>query len=256
MILAILQARTSSSRLPGKVLLPILGRPMLLRQLERIARARRVDRILVATSVDASDDELAAVVQEAGVAVFRGALDDVLDRFHAAASTVQADHVVRLTGDCPLADPAVIDHMIDEHLRSGADYTSNSLQRSYPDGLDVEVMRMAALTEAWRIARLPSEREHVTPRLHHEPFRRHAVVYAEDLAKLRWVVDHAADLAVIRAVYERLYPGNPDFRMAEVLALQRREPALFEPSQGFDPDEGWRRSLAQDAAWLRDEERR
>jgi spore coat polysaccharide biosynthesis protein SpsF len=255
MMLAIVQARTTSSRLPGKVLLPILGQPMIVRQLERIRRARRVDRVLVATSVDPSDDLLADVVQAAGVAVFRGALDDVLDRFHAAAASVGPEHVVRLTGDCPLVDPALVDHIVAEHLAHGADYTSNSLQRSWPDGLDVEVMRMAALAEARRIAELPSEREHVTPRLHRDPFRRHAVVHGEDLAALRWVVDHAADLATVRAVFARLHPVDPAFGFADVLALQRAEPGLFAPSQHFDPDEGWRRSLAADEAFRSRQER-
>lgn len=255
MMLAIVQARTTSSRLPGKVLQPILGRPMILRQLERIARARCIDRVLVATSVDPSDDLLAEVVRGAGVPVFRGALDDVLDRFYAAAASVGPVHVVRLTGDCPLVDPALVDHIVAEHLAHGADYTSNSVHRSWPDGLDVEVMRMTALAEAWRIAELPSEREHVTPRLHRDPFRRHAVVHDEDLSALRWVVDHPADLATVRAVFERLHPVDAAFGFHDVLALQRAEPGLFAASQHFDPAEGWRRSLAADADFRRRQER-
>lgn len=257
MIAAILQARTTSSRLPGKVLLPVLGQPMLLRQLERIARARTVDRVLVATSTDPSDDDLARIVTTAGFLVFRGALDDVLDRFHAAAASLGPDHVIRLTGDCPLIDPMVIDLVVQRHLHSGADYTSNTILRSWPDGVDVEVMRMPALTEVWRAAELPSEREHVTPRFHTDPvFRRHAVVHHEDLASLRWTVDHPADLDVIRTVFERLYTRQPDFGFADVLALQRAEPGLFAESQQLDPNEGWQRSLAADAEWRRRQEPR
>ena len=158
MILGILQARASSRRLPGKVMKPILGRPMLERQIERLRRARRLDKLVVATSTDPSDDPIAALCRSLAVECFRGSLDDVLDRFYQAARRAAPRAVVRLTGDCPLADPAVIDQLIELHARGGYDYTSNTLTRSYPDGLDAEVTQLHCLEAAWREARLPSER--------------------------------------------------------------------------------------------------
>jgi spore coat polysaccharide biosynthesis protein SpsF len=223
MILAVLQARTSSRRLPQKVLRPILGRPMIALMVERVRRARRLDGLVLATSAEASDDPLAALARELGIGVFRGALDDVLDRFYRAAAEHGPEHVVRLTGDCPLADPALIDRVVAEHLASGADCTSNAHVRTFPDGLDVEVLRFAALEQAWREARAPHEREHVTPFVyaHPERFRHHAVTWPEDLSAMRWTVDTAADFALVAAVFERLHPRDPAFAWTDVIAHAR-----------------------------------
>jgi spore coat polysaccharide biosynthesis protein SpsF len=221
--LAILQARMSSTRLPGKVLAPVLGEPMIGRQLERLARAERLDRVVVATSIDPSDDPLAAWCEGRGQTVFRGSLDDVLDRFHGAmALAPDADTIVRLTADCPLADPQVIDAVIAHHLSAGADYTSNTpAVRTYPHGLDAEVMRREALETAWREAREPYEREHVTPFIYRNPqrFRIESLSRQPSLAHLRWTVDFPADLAFVRGVYARLYPQNPAFTSDDVAAL-------------------------------------
>jgi len=223
--LAILQARMSSTRLPGKVLEPVLGVAMIGRQLERLARSARLDRILVATSDDASDDPLAAYVASAGYAVCRGSLADVLDRFHEAMKLVpEADTIVRLTADCPLADWTVIDAVIDRHHESGADYTSNTpAVRTYPHGLDTEVMRRTALERAWREGTDPYEREHVTPFIYRRPdaFRIASLSREPSLAHLRWTVDYPEDLAFVREVYERLYPKNPAFTSDDVVALDR-----------------------------------
>ena len=136
-ILAILQARMTSTRLPNKVLAPILGQPMLARQIERLRRATTLDKLVVATSDDASDDPLAAMCEDISVPFYRGSLNDVLGRFKGVCEAFgSVNHIVRLTGDCPLADPAVIDAVVRHHLASGADYTSNALQPTWPDGLD------------------------------------------------------------------------------------------------------------------------
>lgn len=248
-IVGILQARVSSSRLPGKVLEPILGAPMLARQLERLGRARRIDHLLVATSIQRSDDALDALCQSLGIACFRGSLEDVLDRFYQAARPHAPAHVVRLTGDCPLADPALIDRVIDIHLQQGSDYTCNTLVPSYPDGLDVEVMRFGCLVEAWREAKLPSHREHVTPFLHQQPerFLIAGVQGDVDLSMLRWTVDEPADLELVTRVYEALYPGNPAFSTGDVLALLERDRDLREMNTMHERNEGYRRSLLADA---------
>ncbi|UUE21899.1 cytidylyltransferase domain-containing protein [Microbacterium sp. J1-1] len=237
MVLAILQARTSSARLPGKVLSPILGVPLILRALERIARSQRIDAIVLATSTDRSDDLLAEVVVDAGYRVHRGPLDDVLTRFiQVISGEDDSEAIVRLTGDNALCDPSVIDDVIDAHERSGADYTANTLERSYPRGLDVEVIRAAALREADRISKAPDEREHVTLGIYRRPdvFALHSVTQPQDRSDLRWTVDYPADLEFARGIYKRLYDQQPAFGQAEVLALLEENPELVrrESDQG------------------------
>jgi spore coat polysaccharide biosynthesis protein SpsF len=252
MILAILQARASSTRLPGKVLKPILGRPMLALQIERVGRSRRIDKLLVATSLDTSDDPIAALCRESGVSCFRGSLDDVLDRFYQAAAELKPASVVRLTGDCPLADPVVIDQLIQLHIARRDDYTSNTLTRTFPDGLDAEVMRFACLETAWREAALPSEREHVTPFIYHhsQRFKLGGLNQADDLSHWRWVVDEPADFAFISRIYEALYPTNPAFTTADVLKLLRENPDIAALMGRAKTNEGYEKSLAADAAYL------
>jgi spore coat polysaccharide biosynthesis protein SpsF len=250
LILGVLQARTSSSRLPGKILMPILGIPMLEHQIRRLLRSRLMDSLILATSDQVSDEPVAAMAASIGIGCFRGSLDDVLDRFYRAASSSRPDHVVRLTGDCPLADPEIVDRTIALHLESGADYTTNALEPTWPDGLDVEAMRFACLEEAWREARKPSEREHVTPFINTQPGR-YALRHLKDepdLSGLRWTVDEPEDFAFVRAVYERLYPGNPRFGTLEILALLEREPQLGNLNSGFIRNEGLKKSLAKDLA--------
>jgi spore coat polysaccharide biosynthesis protein SpsF (cytidylyltransferase family) len=248
-ILGILQARTSSSRLPGKVLLPILGQPMLALQLARLARCREIDRLIVATSTDRSDDALTELCQRLDVACYRGSLDDVLDRFFQAAKPYQPQHVVRLTGDCPLTDPALIDELILFHIAQDNDYTSNCHEPSLPDGLDAEVMRMSALETAWREAHLPSEREHVTPylRKHPDRFRIGSWKHPIDLSHHRWTVDEPEDFLFVSAVYEALYPNDPAFGMQEVLTLMAHQPQLKGINARFRRNEGFEKSLCEDA---------
>lgn len=250
--LAVLQARMSSSRLPDKVLQPILGKPMLLRQIERTSRSCEIDRLVVATSTDASDDPLAVVCQEAGIDCFRGALADVLDRFVQAARPHQPALVVRLTGDCPLADPALIDQVIRFFDDGDYDYASNRTPPSFPDGLDVEVVRFTCLEQAAREAVLPSHREHVTPflRAHPERYRLGNVTQAVDLSHLRWTVDEPEDLEFVRLVYERLYPAKPDFTTENILNLIEREPEIQAINSRFARNEGSRKSLQADAEFL------
>lgn len=215
MVLAILQARMSSTRLPGKVMADLAGAPMIARQIERVRRAKRIDRLVVATSNQASDDPLVAFLESEAVTVFRGPLNDVLARFSAAAEAFgPADHVVRLTADCPLTDPTVIDAVIAHHLATGADYTSNVLgERTFAQGLDVEVMTGAALTQARAEASEPYEREHVTPFLYRRPdrFRLEGVAQDRSDGAVGWTVDTPEDLHFVRLVYEALYPQWPDF---------------------------------------------
>lgn len=229
MILAVLQARLSSSRLPGKVLLPLAGAPMILRQVERVRRAERIDRLVVATSDQPSDDRLARTLAEAGVETYRGPLDDVLARFVGALDAWPADHVVRLTGDCPLIDPGLIDATIDLHLKARADYAQNRLvDKGFPKGQDVEIITAAALRRAAANASTPEEREHVTWGVWNHP-ETYKVVRLEpptDQGQVRWTVDRPDDYEFVSAVYEALYPTNPAFSSDDIRAFVRSRPDL------------------------------
>lgn len=221
-ILTILQARMSSSRLPGKVLKPILGQPMMARQIERLRRARRLGELVVATSIGPEDDVVAACAETQGCLVARGSLGDVLARYAGALQQHgPADHVVRVTADCPLTDWRVIDEVIERHLGTGADYTSNTVERTYPKGLDVEIVRAPLLLQAAAEAQDPYEREHVTPFFYFRPERFRIVQVAQpvDQNLLRWTVDTPADFVFAEAVYAALYPTRPDFLSEEILAL-------------------------------------
>jgi spore coat polysaccharide biosynthesis protein SpsF len=248
MILGVLQARVSSSRLPGKVLLPILGEPMILRQIERLRRARRLDALVLATSTDASDDPLAEVAAAAGVPVARGPLDDVLGRFVMAATPHAPDWVVRLTGDCPLVDPELIDRLVSETLDARADYGSTALEPTYPDGLDAEIVRFSLLKQIDAEVRTDAEREHVTLAVHRDPgrFRLHSVRGSPDLSALRWTVDEPRDLAFVTEVYRALHPLNPRFGTTDVLDLMRRSPELQRMNGDIRRNEGLLKSLASE----------
>lgn len=247
-IWAILQARSSSSRLPGKVLKPLLGEPMLARQIERILRCQRLDGLLIATSDASDDDAIAALAARLQLPCFRGSLNDVLSRYAQAAAGLDAEQIVRLTGDCPLTDPTIIDAVIDQHLREGNDYTSNCAPATLPDGLDVEVVRKAVLLAADAQAIKPSEREHVTlyVRNHAEQFKLGNYHHQPDLSGLRWTVDEPEDFAFVSAVYAALYPQRPDFTTADILALLQQQPQLGAINHRLERNEGLLRSLQQD----------
>jgi spore coat polysaccharide biosynthesis protein SpsF len=221
MILAVLQARMSSSRLPGKVMAPVLGQPMFLRQVERLRRSQRVTRLMLATSVDPSDDPLAERAAAEGLDVVRGSLDDVRSRFLEALDRYpEAEIICRLTADCPLTDWRVLDAVIDEHRATGADYTHNTALKTYPHGLDVEAVRPEALRQAAREEPGQYEREHVTPVLYRSGrFKVASITRAPSLAHLRWTVDFPEDLDFVRHVYARLYPIDPDFDTEAIAAL-------------------------------------
>lgn len=227
-MLAILQARTSSQRLPGKVLSPVLGTPLILRALERISRSALVDRIVLATSDDPSDDMLALVVSEAGYDVHRGPLDDVLTRFVQVLERFDDETVVRLTGDNVLCDPRVIDEVIGAHLEGGADYTANTLERTFPRGLDVEVFGADVLRAVDRSAVDAAEREHVTLGIYRRPeqYRLRSVTQPIDRSDLRWTVDHPADLEFARTVYSHLHGIDETFGQQQVVKLLEAHPGL------------------------------
>lgn len=247
MIVAVLQARASSRRLPGKVLKTIVGKPMLQHQIERILRAREPEALVLATSINSEDDAIATLGKVCGVTVFRGSLDDVLDRFYKAAEPHSPSHVVRLTGDCPLADPEIIDMVTRFTVEGGYDYASNTIHPTFPDGLDVEVATFEALRTAWHEATSKSDREHVMPFLHRQPERFRIGNYENvtDLSTMRWTVDEPEDFEFVRLVYEALHQDKPDFGTADVLAFLRDNPRIAELNIGIIRNEGYLKSLRE-----------
>lgn len=233
-VVGIVQARMGSTRLPGKVLEVLADKPALLHMLERVSRSLTLNELWVATSTSSKDDALVEAIERAGYSVFRGSEDDVLGRFYELAKARHAEVVVRLTGDCPLHDPEVIDQVVQAFLKAYPqyNYASNVIPPSYPDGLDVEVFSFAALEEAYRTCTDPLEREHVTLGIHcqYYPTSRPQilnVVGPADFSHLRWTLDTPEDLTLIQALYRRLYPEKPNFSWWDVLALITREPELF-----------------------------
>ena len=224
--LAIVQARMSSSRYPGKVLAPLAGQPMILRQLERIQRAETLDGIVVATSTDASDDELAQLIEDNEFNVVRGDLNDVLARFIKVIDQHQPETVVRLTADCPLISPKVIDQVVTRFQQGDCDYASNTMTPTYPDGLDVEVVKASVLQEVARNSTDKDEREHVTLGVYRRPdvFRIANVAGDVDLSHLRWTVDTPEDYTFVKAIYDDLYPKNPNFDLDDVMAYLQEYP--------------------------------
>jgi len=244
--IAILQARMGSSRLPGKVLLDIAGQPMLARVVQRVRHAHLLDEVVVATTQDSSDDPLADYCRKQNIPCMRGSQFDVLDRFHQAAQQQKADIVVRITADCPVIDPLLIDEAMLIFKGSLVDFAANRLPppytRSYPIGLDIEICTFNALQRAWQEADQPYQREHVMPYLYEEveldvksPTRsegssRHGfkvlqLNHVPDLGSLRWTVDTAADLEFICQVFAH-FEGRDDFSWLEMLALVQTHPEL------------------------------
>lgn len=230
-VVAIVQARMGSTRLPGKVLKNLAGKPMLLRCLERLQRAQVLDDVVVATTVQPSDENIVKLCQECGWKFFRGSEDDVLDRYYWAAREFRADVVVRVTSDCPLIDPELVNQVVQEFLdrQPEVDYASNTFpQRTFPRGLDTEVLRFDVLEQAWREDRNPVWREHVTPYIWKQPgqFRIHGVVNDVNYSHMRWTVDTPEDLTFVRCIYEHF--GHDQFSWRDVLVALEEHPEWLE----------------------------
>ena len=232
---AIVQARMGSMRFPRKVMRPILGRPMIELLLCRLSQAKRIDQIVLATSDDTRNEPLTSHVRELGFATFEGSEDDVLDRYYQAAKNQNAGVVVRITGDCPLIDPHLVDEFITQFNARPVDYLSNT---AYPDGLDIEAFTFATLERAWQEARQPQDREHVTPYIRESGrFRTAYLSHPEDLSGERWTVDEPEDLEVVKHIFEHFAP-RLDFGWGEVLDLRRQQPELFEANRRLVRNEG------------------
>ena len=251
-IIAIIQGRMASSRLPGKILAEIVGQPMLQRVFLRTSRAASVTETIFATTTDSADDPVAEYCDFSGIPFTRGNLYDVLDRYYQAAKQTQADVIVRITGDCPLVDPSLIDDAVLTLLESEYDFTANRLpppfHRTYPIGLDVEACTFAALASAWKEASESFHREHVMPYLYEgaelskvnrrldsgvspRGYRIALLNHTTDFGEYRWTVDTPEDLEFVRQIYNR-FGGRDDFTWQEVLDVLHYEPKLMEINAG------------------------
>ncbi|MFT3766736.1 MAG: glycosyltransferase family protein [Minicystis sp.] len=252
--LVVVQARTGSTRLPGKVRLPLAGKTLLERMVERVRAAKTRFDLVVATTVEASDDPLVELCTAADVPCFRGHPTDLLDRhYHAAlAAGPSVDTVVKIPSDCPLIDPAVIDRVLAAHFASGGnDFTSNLHPATYPDGNDVEVMTLDALAIAYREAERPLEREHTTPFIWERPerFKIGSVVWETGLdysMSHRFTIDYPEDYEFIKAVYEELWrPEHPIFGLGDILRLMEARPDIAEKNAKYAGVNWYRHHLGE-----------
>ena len=243
----IVQARMSSTRLPGKVLLPLAGREVLAHVLDRLAFCNTLDEVVVATSSDASDDVLAQWCRARGVPVFRGSLLDVLDRYYQCAVENKATAVVRITADCPALDPTLVDDVVRGFHAGG--YDLYCLGGEFPDGLDCQVFSFSALERAWREAVLGSEREHVGPYFgnHPEFFHLGSLEKFKGLAHHRWTLDEPRDLVFLQSIFGRLQRADGQlFLTQDILDLLERKPELLQTNESIVRNEGLLKSLAAD----------
>lgn len=248
MIAAIVQARMTSTRLPGKVLMEVLGRPLLSYQIERLKRIGNIEKIIIATTVNKEDDPVAALCGKERVACFRGSENDVLDRYYQAASKYGVDIIVRITADCPLIDPYLVEKLINYYLNNpGTDLARTS--PDFPEGYDAEIFSYKNVEIAWEEARLSSEREHVTPFLwkNNKRFRIESMPFGNDYSFIRLTVDEPIDFEVVRAVIEEQISNNKDiFLFKDILKLYNEKPYIFEKNKMVIRNEGYIKSVKND----------
>lgn len=247
-VVAIIQARMGSTRLPGKVMMDIVGKPMLWHVISRVKHAKRLDDIVIATTTLNEDKQILELASEMGVKSYAGSEDDVLDRYYQAAIIHKADVIARITADCPLTDPKVIDRAIEIYRNHDFDYVSTAIKPTYPDGIGTEVFSASALKKAWKEAILSSEREHVTPYIgkNQKIFSIENLENDEDLSYMRWTVDEERDLKFVREIYKRLYMEGKIFYMEDILNLFKKRPELMDINKGIIRDEGYLKSLRED----------
>ncbi len=246
-VVAIVQARMGSTRLPGKVMREVLGKPLLWHLINRLRKSQFIDKIVIATTDKETNKPILKLIEELGVDGFAGSEDDVLDRYYQAAKKYNAEVVVRITADCPLIDPEVTDKIIEHYLknRDKLDYVHTG--ESFPDGLDTEVFSFTALETVWREARWLSEREHVTPYIKKSGiFRTATVEYEDDLSQMRWVVDDEKDFQLVTEIYQNLYKEGEIFHLKDILDFLGKRPELLELNKRTVRNEGYLKSLAKD----------
>jgi glutamate-1-semialdehyde aminotransferase/spore coat polysaccharide biosynthesis protein SpsF (cytidylyltransferase family) len=244
-ITAIIQARMSSTRLPQKILLKVLKKTLLEYTVERANQAKRIKEVIVATTTNPADQPVVNLMKKLGIKFYRGSENNVLDRYYQTAKKFKIQHIARLTSDCPIIDPQVIDQIAKKYFDSQADYCSNTLKETFPDGQDVEIFSFKALSQAWKNAKLSSEKEHVTPYLkkHPKKFKLVNLKHSHNLNNKRWTVDESADFKFIKIVIQNLYPQNPNFSMTDILKFLQKNPRIEKINQSIIRNEGYLKSL-------------
>ena len=253
MYLAILQARMGSTRLPGKVLMKVVGKPLLQYECERVLQAKKIDKLIIATSTDPLDDAIETFAKVNQIDYFRGSPDDVLSRYYDCAlkfksqNSVVKLNIIRITGDCPIIDPALIDEVINYFEQNDCDYASNTLVPTYPDGMDIEICTFEALNQAYHTATYKSDREHVTLWIKHQTaFKRLNYTAQTDFSHLRMTVDEDHDFQLIQSILEALYHDKPDFTYLDAIAWMTKHPQSFFINSSIQRDEGLAKSLKED----------
>jgi spore coat polysaccharide biosynthesis protein SpsF len=249
---AIVQARMGSTRLYGKVLKPLNGHPALWHVVKRLEQARTLREIIVATTIHQQDDAVVTFCEENGIRYFRGDENDVLDRYYRAAKSVMADPVIRITADCPVIDPVIVDEVVERFFAGG--YDVYSLGGEFPDGLDCTAFAYWVVEDAWKNALLPSEREHVGPYMEKHPDKYRIGVYRKfkGLSHHRWTLDEEADLHFLQILYEKLHRRDSIFLTDDIIALLAREPELIQINTGIIRNEGYLKSLMEDERYLKE----
>lgn len=231
-ITAIIQARMSSNRLPGKVLKDIEGKPMLWHVVNRVKRSKRIKKLIIATTTNKNDDVIENFCKRYNIDFYRGSENDVLDRYYRAAKLWRSDIVVRITADCPLIDYQIIDEVISSYLKNenNLDGASNTIKRTYPRGLDTEVISFSILETVWKVAKRDYQRAHVTIYIYENigQFKLHSVENEENTSHFRWTVDEEKDLKFVREIYNILYREEKIFLMKDILNLLEEKPYLIE----------------------------
>ena len=245
---AIIQARISSTRLPGKVLKKIEGKTILEHVVNRVKAAKNLDEVIVATTVKKEDLKIVKLCSNLGISVFCGSEDDVLDRYYQTARLFKANHIIRITADCPLIDPMVIDKVIELYFKKNADYATNGMPETFPDGLDTEVFSFKTLKRAWENAKLSSEREHVTPYIRNNPniFKIVNLKCEYNLNDKRWTLDEPEDFEFIKSIYTKLYLEDSLFGMKKILDFLINHPGIEELNNDIIRNEGYLKSLKKD----------
>ena len=248
MIIAIIQARVGSTRLPNKVMKYLENKTVLEHVVSRVKRSSLIDEVFVATTINKNNLPLIQLCSSKNIRVFCGSEDDVLDRFYQLAKLIRPSHIVRITSDCPVIDPDVIDFIIRTHVELNSDYTSNTIIDSYPDGLDTEIFSYSALERSWKESNLLSEREHVTPYIkkHPELFLIKSVESKINYASKRWTLDTELDYEFLKSIFHLLFSKNHFFSMAEILRLLERNPSLEKVNANIIRNEGYFESLKND----------
>jgi spore coat polysaccharide biosynthesis protein SpsF (cytidylyltransferase family) len=248
-VVAIVQARMNSSRLPGKVLLPLAGKPVLYHIHQRLLECRLIDEIVFATSQEISDDPIADFCNDQNISLFRGNLNDVLDRYYKTAQQYRADSIVRITGDCPIIDPIIVDAVVSGFLVG--QYDCYGLGGEFPDGLDCTAFSFKAIEKAWEIASLPSDREHVGPFIENNTnmFKNGSLELFSGLSDERWTLDELQDFKLLSLIFDELYTYGSIFYTQDILQLLKRKPELRKINSSIIRNEGYIKSLIAEAPY-------